>query len=95
MVDAIYLLMQSDIEGPVNTGCPQYVTVDELVAAVIEVSGKTINVKHVDGPVGVQSRSFGSERIYSLGWRAKVFLKEGIGYTCPWIEAQRAREREK
>jgi len=23
-----------------------------------------------------------------LGWRAKVFLKEGIGYTYPWIEAQ-------
>jgi len=25
-------------------------TVDELVAAVIEVSGKEIRVKHVDGP---------------------------------------------
>jgi nucleoside-diphosphate-sugar epimerase len=24
----------------------------------------------------------------SLGWEAKVSLKEGIGYTYPWIEAQ-------
>jgi nucleoside-diphosphate-sugar epimerase len=88
MVDAIFLLMQSDIEGAVNIGCPQYVTVDELVAAVIEASGKRINIQHIDGPVGVQSRNFSNERIYSLGWQAKVFLKEGIGYTYAWIEDQ-------
>jgi len=62
--------------------------VDELVATVIEVSGKEIHVKHVDGPVGVQSRNFSNARIYSLGWRAKVFLKEGICLTYPWIETQ-------
>jgi GDP-D-mannose 3',5'-epimerase len=88
MVDGIYMLMQSDLEGPVNIGCPQYVTVDELVAVVIEVSGKEIHIKHVDGPVGVHSRNFSNARIYSLGWRAKVFLKEGISLTYPWIEAQ-------
>ncbi len=88
MVDGIFMLMQSDLEGPVNIGCPQYVTVDGLVATVIEVAGKTIHSKHVKGPVGVHSRNFSNERIYSLGWRAKVFLKEGIGYTYPWIEAQ-------
>ena len=48
---------------------------DELVATVIEVSGKEIHVKHVDGPVGVHSRNFSNARIYSLGWRAEVFLK--------------------
>ena len=107
MVDGIYMLMQSDpstssgqrLEGAVNIGCPQYVTVDELVATVIEVSGKRIAVRHVEGPVGVQSRNFSNARIYSLGWRAKVFLKEGIALTYPWIEAQvqaqRARERGK
>ena len=30
MVDGIYRLMHSDLEGAVNIGCPQYVTVDEL-----------------------------------------------------------------
>jgi len=88
MVDGIYRLMQSDLEGAVNIGCPQYVSVDELVATVAEVAGKEIHVKHVDGPVGVQSRNFGNERIYSIGWQAKVFLKKGISLTYPWIEAQ-------
>ncbi len=63
-------------------------TVDELVATVAELAGKRINSKHVDGPVGVHSRNFSNERIYSLGWRAKVFLKEGISLTYPWIEAR-------
>ena len=76
------------MEGAANIGCPQYVTVDELVAAVAKVSGKTIHIKHIDGPVGVQSRNFSNERIYSLGWEAKVFLEEGIGHTYAWIEEQ-------
>jgi nucleoside-diphosphate-sugar epimerase len=94
MVDGIYMLMQSDLEGPVNIGSPEYVTVAELVATVIEVSGKRIHVRHVDGPVGVQARNFSNARIYSLGWRAKVSLKEGIGYTYPCIEAQVKAARE-
>jgi nucleoside-diphosphate-sugar epimerase len=88
MVDGIYALMQSDLEGAVNIGCPQYVTVDELAAAVIEASGKEIHVKHVDGPVGVHSRNFSNARIYLLGWRPKIFLNEGISFVYPWIESQ-------
>jgi nucleoside-diphosphate-sugar epimerase len=88
MVDGIRLLMQSGLDGPVNIGCPEYVTVDELVEAVIEISGKGLHVKHVDGPVGVLSRNFSNERIYSLDWKPKVFLKQGIAYTYAWIDAQ-------
>lgn len=88
MVDGIFMLMQSDLEGPVNIGSPEYVTVDELVATVIEASGKRINVKYIEGPVGVQSRNFSNERIYSIGWRPTVSLREGIAVTYRWIEAQ-------
>ena len=88
MVDGIYRLMHSDLEGAVNIGCPQYVTVDELVSTVAEVSGKKIDINHVDGPVGVQSRNFSNDRICSIGWEAKVFLKEGIERTYPWIAEQ-------
>lgn len=88
MVDGIYLLMQSDLHGAVNIGCPQYVTVDELAQTVAKVAGKRITLKHVKGPVGVQSRNFSNERIYSLGWRAKIYLEDGIRLTYPWIEQQ-------
>jgi nucleoside-diphosphate-sugar epimerase len=88
MVDGIYLLMHSDLHGAVNIGCPQYVTVDELATEVIKQSGKQLTIKHVKGPVGVQSRNFSNERIYSLGWQSKVFLEDGIRHTYPWVAEQ-------
>ncbi len=88
LVEGVYLLMHADLEGPTNIGSSQYVTGDELVETVIEVAGKRIKVKYVPGPVGVQARNFSKARIHSIGWRAKVSLKEGIEYTYPWIETQ-------
>lgn len=88
MVDGIFRLMQSDLEGAVNIGCPQYVTVKELVDTVAEVAGKKIRIKSVPGPVGVQSRNFSNARIYSIGWRSKFDLKAGINRTYPWIKQQ-------
>jgi nucleoside-diphosphate-sugar epimerase len=88
MVDGIYRLMHSDLVGAANIGCPQYVSVNELVDTVAEVAGKKIHVKHVKGPIGVQSRNFSNERIYSLGWKAQFYLKDGIALTYPWIEEQ-------
>jgi len=88
MVEGIYLLMHSPLEAPANIGCPQYVSVDELVHTVAEVAEKNIHIRHIEGPVGVQSRNFSNARIYSTGWQAKHFLKDGITLTYPWIESQ-------
>jgi nucleoside-diphosphate-sugar epimerase len=88
MVDGIYRLMHSDLQGAANIGCPQYVSVNELVETVADVAGKTVHVNHVEGPVGVQSRNFSNGRIYSIGWESKFDLKTGIARTYPWIEAQ-------
>jgi len=88
MVEGIYLLMHSGLEGPANIGCPQYVSVDELVQTVAKAAGKQINIKHIAGPVGVQSRNFSNARIYSLGWKANYQLADGIAQTYPWIAAQ-------
>ena len=88
LVEGVYMLMQSDLEEPTIIGSDEYVTVDELVNTVIEVAGKEIHKKYVEGPVGVQARNFSKARIHSLGWGAKVSLKDGIALTYPWIEAQ-------
>ncbi len=88
MTDGIVRLMRSDVRGPVNIGCPQYATVLDLLETVAKVAGKTVVPKPVEGPVGVQSRNFSNARIESIGWKAKVFLEEGIRRTYPWIEEQ-------
>jgi nucleoside-diphosphate-sugar epimerase len=88
MVNGIRQLMDSDLHGAVNIGSPEYVSVNELVATVSQVAGKKVQIKHVDGPVGVQSRNFSNNRIYSIGWRHKFSLRDGIERTYPWVEAQ-------
>jgi nucleoside-diphosphate-sugar epimerase len=88
MVDGIFRLTQSHLDGPANIGCPDYVTVNHLVNIVAAVAKKGIRVRHVDGPVGVHSRNFSNARIESLGWRAQWPLRRGIEVTYPWIEAQ-------
>ncbi len=86
LIDGILLLMDSDLEGPVNIGSQEYVSVRELVAMIMRISKKKIKVKYVKGPVGVHSRNFSNQRIYSIGWKPKVSLEEGLRLTYPWIE---------
>jgi nucleoside-diphosphate-sugar epimerase len=88
MVEGIYLLMQSDLEGPVNIGNDEYVSVSDLVDVVASIAGKEIQIRYTEGPVGVQSRNFSHERIHSLGWEAEYSLDRGIAHTFPWIEHQ-------
>ena len=92
LVDGIVRLMRSDLEVPANIGSPEYVSVRELVDTVIEHSAKQVEVRYIPGPVGVQSRNFSNARIYSLGWRARTALRDGIGVTYRWVE-QQVRDR--
>ncbi len=93
LVDGIFRLMQSDCDVPVNIGRKEYVSVDELVQVVAEVAGKTVNIKHIDGPVGVQARNFTNDKIKALGWESKFSLREGIAQTYPWVAEQLARQQ--
>ena len=88
MLEGIFLLMHSDIGVPVNIGCPQYVSVKELIDTVAQTAGKRIQVKWIPGPVGVQSRNFSNAKIFSAGWKPRFYLKDGIALTYPWVEEQ-------
>ncbi|MDY7106074.1 MAG: NAD-dependent epimerase/dehydratase family protein [Actinomycetota bacterium] len=88
LIDGILLLTQSDISEPVNIGNPEYVSVDDLVRTVAEVAGKSVTIRHIDGPVGVQSRNFSNDTIDSLGFVARHKLRDGIAKTYPWVAEQ-------
>lgn len=88
IVDGIVRLTHSDLEGPVNIGSPEYVSVDHLVETVAAIAGKRLRIRHVDGQVGVQSRNFSNTRIESLGWRSQWSLRRGLEHTYPWIASQ-------
>jgi nucleoside-diphosphate-sugar epimerase len=88
LLDGIILLMHSDLEDGVNIGRREYVSVNELAKTIADVSGKRINIKHIEGPVGVKARNFRVDRIASIGWKSKISLKQGIAQTYPWVKSQ-------
>lgn len=88
LISGIRALMKSDIDQPTNIGSDEYVTVDELANAVIKASGKNLKIKHIKGPVGVQSRNFSNSRIEKTGWRPIWKLKDGIKIHYDWINIQ-------
>jgi nucleoside-diphosphate-sugar epimerase len=88
LVDGIRLLMDSDRTEPTNIGSDERVSVNDLVATVAAVAGKTVTIRHVDGPVGVHARNHSSKRIRAMGWTDRHTLRQGIEKTYPWVKEQ-------
>jgi nucleoside-diphosphate-sugar epimerase len=94
-LEATRRLMDSDFLGPINIGSEEMVTINELVDTVAKVAGKTINIKHIDGPLGVRGRNSNNDLIRDkLQWDYGMTLEEGISKTYAWISEQ-VKEQER
>ena len=88
LLDGIILLMHSDLEDGVNIGRQEYVSVNELVRIIADISGKTVHIKNIEGPVGVKARNFRIDRVRTIGWESKISLREGMARTYSWVKDQ-------
>ena len=81
--------MNSEFSEPINIGSEEMVTINELVEIVSSVSNKEIEIKHIDGPLGVRGRNSNNDLIREkLNWDYELTLEEGIKKTYNWIESQ-------
>ncbi len=88
-IEATRRLVDSDFIGPVNIGSEEMVNINQLVQIVAEVANKKINIKHIDGPLGVRGRNSDNKLIREkLDWNYDMSLKEGITETYNWINDQ-------
>lgn len=82
-------LTRSDWSGPVNIGSDEMVSIDQLADMAMEIAGKKLAKKHIDGPLGVRGRNSDNRLIQEkLGWRPSRPLREGLEKTYRWIAAQ-------
>lgn len=82
-------LINSGFSGPVNIGSEEMVSINELVEIVSKISGKAIQINHINGPIGVLGRNSNNDLLRArVGWEPKLSLSEGLTHTYKWIVKQ-------
>ena len=95
-LDAVRRLMDSDFNGPVNIGSEEMVTINQLAAYTIQISGKQLIIKNIPGPMGVRGRNSDNQLIQKeLGWSPRMTLYQGLERTYAWINEQVKSKKEK
>jgi nucleoside-diphosphate-sugar epimerase len=88
-IDGTIRLLRSDFEGPVNIGSEEMLTINELAEMVISISGKSLDIENVSGPLGVRGRNSDNRLIREkLGWAPDQSLRDGMEKTYAWIAGQ-------
>jgi GDP-D-mannose 3',5'-epimerase len=88
-LDGTQKLIRSDFQGPVNIGSDEMVSLNQLAAMIIAISGKTLSVDHISGPLGVRGRNSDNALVRDrLGWAPSQPLMTGIAATYRWISGQ-------
>lgn len=83
LLDAIEVVIQSNHTEPINIGPDDSYTIDEMVRMVSDKE-----IKHIDGPVGLQVRLTDNAKLKSLGWTPRVSVKDGMQRLYKWVEQQ-------
>jgi nucleoside-diphosphate-sugar epimerase len=88
-VEGVRLLMQSSFSGPVNIGSEEMISINDFAKMAIEISGKNLEIKNIDGPQGVRGRNSDNNLIEEvLGWKPSQGLRDGMEKTFEWVSKQ-------
>jgi nucleoside-diphosphate-sugar epimerase len=89
------LLMESDVEEPLNIGSDESVSINQLVDLVEEIAGvKLERTYNLSAPKGVNGRNSDNTLITErLGWAPHISLRNGLEQTYRWIYDRIATDR--
>lgn len=74
---------------PINIGSERHISINELVNIVSGIAGKTLDKKHIPGPIGVHARTSNNDLFKSvMGWAVDEDLEYGLSKTYEWINSQ-------
>lgn len=89
---ALWRLMESDYDGPLNIGTDELTTINGLVDLIAGHAGITLGKRHdLSKPQGVRGRNADLTRMrLALDYTPRIPLQVGIGRLYDWIEYQEA-----
>jgi nucleoside-diphosphate-sugar epimerase len=81
--------MESECSIPLNLGSTRMISINDLALLIASLTNKKINIKNVDGPIGVMGRNSDNTLIKkSIGWSPDENLEAGLIKTYKWIMEQ-------
>jgi len=93
-LEATVRMMRGEWTGPVNIGSDEMVSINELAGMIIEISGKDLTLRHIEGPLGVRGRNSDNTLMkQKLGWTHSVPLRAGLEMTYEWVKEQVSAEK--
>jgi nucleoside-diphosphate-sugar epimerase len=82
-------LMEGVFTGPVNIGSEEMIAINDLAKMAIDISGKNLTLKNIEGPVGVMGRNSDNNLLRKeLNWEPSQMLRDGMEKTYTWISEQ-------
>lgn len=81
------MIMNSEIDFPLNLGSSYLVSINELVSIVENIAGIRLKrIYNLDAPQGVRGRNSDNSVINALfGWEPSISLEEGLEETYAWV----------
>jgi nucleoside-diphosphate-sugar epimerase len=88
-LEGVRRLMDSNFIGPVNIGSEEMIAINGLANMIMNIAGRRLTIKHVEGPLGVRGRNSDNRLISEkLRWKPTRPLREGVEKTYKWIASQ-------
>jgi len=84
------MIMESEIDEPINLGSSEIVTINGLVDLAEDIAGIKLNRTYdLNAPKGVNGRNSDNTLILEkLDWEPSIRLRDGLEKTYHWIEEQ-------
>jgi len=89
-VEGLLRIMRTDLHQPVNLGQDRMISINQLVALVSRIAGKSIATRHdMSKPQGVRGRNSDNSLLEKLlQWSPQITLETGLERTYRWIRSQ-------
>jgi GDP-D-mannose 3', 5'-epimerase len=88
-IDGIHRLMSSNYSQPINLGSERMISINNLALLIAQIANKNINIKNINGPVGVMGRNSHNNLIKKiLNWKPDENLEYGLKKTYNWIKME-------
>ena len=91
----VFLLGQQKVEGHVNVGTGTSVSIRELAETIQRIVGHTGPIEwDTSMPDGFPEKTMDVQRLFSMGWRPKLSLEQGIRSAYGWFLENKAASAE-